>query len=486
MASTASRSKASEVRTEAPDVVTRLVRGVLPVAIVLGTMLVFVRLAARPLGNTDTYFHLRFGAEFLDSWSLRDPGRLSSFESADWVPTQWLPQLVAARAEELGGLPAVAWLAGLQFVLLLLALYWGARRHAPALLAAVLLPLAVLALIPGLSMRPQVLSYALTAVWVSAWLRARQTGRPPWLLVPLTWLWAVCHGMWPVGVVIGLAAVAGLALDRVTAGRQTLRMAAVPLGGLLLGGLTPTGPDLYGAVLTVTGRGRYFSEWSAPDFTSLSPAALLVLLALAALALLRTAPARWFDISLLATAAALAVYSMRTVPVAAALLVPLTATALARALKVEREPVRRAEVVTVAGGAVVALVGLALAVPHTSADPAPGLRAADAPLRDVPAGSVVLSDAALGGYLMWRFPDLRLTSHGYGDVYTDAELERNADIKALAPGWDEEVAGLSADYAVLRPDSELAYAVEELLGWHVLHEDDDVVVLRPPAATIQR
>ena len=66
-----------------------------------------------PLTNTDTYFHLRFGHEFLDGgWSLCDPGSVSSFGTNDWVPTQWLPQVVMAQIEDWFGLAGVAWFQG--------------------------------------------------------------------------------------------------------------------------------------------------------------------------------------------------------------------------------------------------------------------------------------------------------------------------------------------------------------------------------------
>ena len=72
---------------------------------------------------------------------------------------------------------------------------------------------AILAASPGMSMRPQVLSYLLVAVTTEAWLEHAPTaGR--WWLVPLTWVWAMCHGMWPVGIIIGAVALVGIALDR--------------------------------------------------------------------------------------------------------------------------------------------------------------------------------------------------------------------------------------------------------------------------------
>ena len=52
-------------------------------------------------------------------------------------------------------------------------------------------------------MRPQVLSYLLIALTVGAWLRTWDDGRLRWWLVPVTWLWAMLHGMWPIGIGLG-------------------------------------------------------------------------------------------------------------------------------------------------------------------------------------------------------------------------------------------------------------------------------------------
>ena len=82
-----------------------------------------------PLTNTDTYFHLRFGQEFLDGWSLRHPGQRQHVrDPADWVPTQWLSEIVMAKTEDWFGLAGVAWLSGL----LQIALFLGAVRRGAA------------------------------------------------------------------------------------------------------------------------------------------------------------------------------------------------------------------------------------------------------------------------------------------------------------------------------------------------------------------
>ena len=84
------------------------------------------------------------GHEFLDGgWSLREPGSVSSFATADWVPTQLLPQLVMARTEDWFGLAGVAWLSELQFLALALTFYVVARRWSDPIVAS---PLVLVAL----------------------------------------------------------------------------------------------------------------------------------------------------------------------------------------------------------------------------------------------------------------------------------------------------------------------------------------------------
>ena len=189
----------------------------------VGVLAVLVRIAALPLSNTDTYFHLRFGSEFLHHWSLRHPGSVSTFATAHWLPTQWLSEVVMARTEEWFGLAGVAWLFGVQLVALMTTLYLVARRWLDPLLAVALTTAALVAASKFLAMRPQVLSFLLVAVTTAAWMRTREDGRLRWWLIPLTWVWAMVHGMWPIGIGLGVIAVAGLALDRVRTPRSSSR-----------------------------------------------------------------------------------------------------------------------------------------------------------------------------------------------------------------------------------------------------------------------
>jgi hypothetical protein len=256
-------------------------------------------------------------------------------------------------------------------------------------------------------------------------------------------------------------------------------MIAVPVLSSAVSLLTPVGPRLFPAVLQVTSRAKYFHEWGPPDFTDVNCLALLGLLALAIVPRVRRGPVSWFDVCLIGLAALWAVYSTRTVPVAACMLAPLAAAAL-QPKPAACPPVQRTERLLVLGGYVVALAVLAIVVPHTADQPRATPSWLDGAVGDLPEGTKVVNNWAFGGYLMWRFPQLDQVMYGYGDNYTDDELERNADIDAVRGGWLELLRATDVDYAVLPPSSPLAYNLRDVEGWTVLQHSDDLELLRPP------
>jgi hypothetical protein len=161
------------------------------------------------------------------------------------------------------------------------------------------------------------------------------------------------------------------------------------------------------------------------------------------------------------------------------MLVPLCALSGQRLIG-PRSRISRLERRWVAGAFVGALVLLTLQVPHTSSSPPDELRAVNPALSTLPAGTKVLSDTGYGGYLMWRFPRLDLVTHGYGDTFTTPELERTATIESLEPGWVELLHDLDVEYAVLSPDSPLAYNLRDVLGWAVVEHTGELELLEPP------
>jgi hypothetical protein len=454
----------------------------LPAAL-FGSMLFFVvRTVAVPLNNMDTYFHLRFGHEFLHGhWSLWHPGSVSSFGTAPWTPTQWLPEMVMAQVEDWFGLAGVAWLSGLQQIGLICALYFVCRRWADARIVVILLIPTITAASLGLSMRPQVLSYILVAVTVGAWLRTLEDGAPRWWLVPLTWLWGMLHGMWPLGIALGVVGVAGLVVDGRTDRRGVARAALVPLASAVAATFTPLGPALYGSVFGVGNRAQFFTEWGAPDFTAVAACAVLAgMLAICAVLLIRAPDRAWSDILFFLVAGAFGLWSYRTVPVSAIILMPLMARATQSLLPEAVVRLRRREGLSVVGAGIAALAVLALLVPHTSARPPEQPAWVDPALSALPSGTKVVAEWSYDGYLMWKYPQLDLLMHGYGDTFTIPELQRQTDIMTLEPGWDRELRATHCDVAVLKPEFRLAYELEHLEGWRVVHHSADLEMLVAP------
>ena len=405
---------------------------------------------------------------------------MSTFATRDWVPTQWLSEIVMTRTEQWFGLGGLAWFSGLLEILLFLGVYAAVRGRAEPLVALPLTGVALYSMQSGLSMRPQVLSYLLVAVVVAAWLRTLDDGRARWWLVPVVWVWAMVHGMWPVALVIGVVATVGLLLDR-RPRAVVLRSAGVTVACAVAAALTPVGPSLYGAVLTVSSRSRYFAEWLPPTWTSWSSLGFIVLFVVTLVGLVLRGTNTWTETLLVALGGVFAAYADRTVPVGAAMLAPLAAAPW-QSLLGHRRPVVARERWAVLGGSLAALVALGLAVPHTSADPLTQPSWADPTLGGLPAGTKVLNDWNLGGYLMWRYPQLDLMMHGYGDTFTTAELDRNTRLLQVAPGWQEEVHASGARFALLRPDSLLSTQLVTQEGWEVVRQSDDLVLLRAPAS----
>lgn len=458
--------------------VTLLVRRVVPLAAVALVLASIVRIQHVPAAVADTWFHLRFGEEFLSgTWSLRHPGHLGTHDSADWVPTQWLPQVAMAWLDDHVGIGGVVFAGGFVQLLITVLVYVSCRRAGAPLPAAMATAVAMMAASPGLSARPQLLSYLLVVAVAYAWLATARDGRPRWWVVALAWAWPMLHGMWPIGISISVVGVLGIALQGEVRGRPLLRLAAIPVLSVVVAVLNPLGPAVLRSLFDVGSRASYFSEWGPADFTEPAAALLAVMIALVLLSGLRSAPVPWVHVLLALLALAWALYSVRTTPVAALILAPLLAAAIQRVVP-DGGPLSRPELAALLVILVVATTALAVVSARRASEDVVG-DWVDSRLDALPAGATVLNDWPSGAYLLDRHPDLHLVMHGYGDVFTDAELERNADLVRLAPGWDDLVADLAPDAALLDPDSSLGYAVEHQLGWTRVEGDDDLVLLVP-------
>jgi len=453
-------------------------RRVMPLLGLVATLVLLVRMQHSPTVGSDAWLHLRLGDEFRSGWSIRHPGHLGVFDTGVWYPTQWLSQIAMSWMQDTAGLPGVVWMTGTFILALPVFMYVACRRLVAPLPAALATVMGTCAAAPGLSARPQVVSYLLILMFVSVWLSTARDLKPRYWLVAVVWIWVPIHGMWMIGISIGLAAVAGIALTRPGSG-VVLRLASIPLLSGVAALLTPLGFHSYDAVSGVSDRSSELTEWMPPDFTAPNALVLASMIAIVLVVALRGGPVDWPTVLILGLGICWALFSVRTTIVAAVMLTPLLAEALQRVVP-QDSPIRRPELVLVLSMLATASAGLWLVAFHRDdAPPVPPW--VDQRLDTMPEGSRVLNDWTLGHYIVWRHPDLQVVMHGYVDVFSVDELRRNIDIARVEPGWDSEVAGLDVDYAMVDPDTPLGYALSHQLGWETVQGDDSYVLLRPPS-----
>ncbi|MCX6401142.1 MAG: hypothetical protein NTX33_14585 [Propionibacteriales bacterium] len=434
-------------------------------------------LASRPFRAFDTYFHLRFGEEFREGWSLAHPGQVSAASTNGWAPTQWLPQIGLSWVDDVAGTTGLVVLFAALVVAFAASVHVLLRRHTSTGTAISLTLVVVLGTLPSLSLRPQVLSYLFLVAVIAAWDTARRSGRVPWWLVPLTWVWATSHGMWILGVGASAVLAVAVCIERRGTRTEVMRLLGVPVAMLVAASVTPVGPRLVSAILLVNSRAEHFREWDAPELVTIGAAPVTVLLALAIFLMVRRDGVRPYDVALLGLGCVFAIYSNRTLPLALIVLAVVVASELTARRAAPPDSIGRREWGVVAALAVAVLV-IAPMLPLRDV-PADDLDPFAAQLDELPDDTVVLTDRTSGAVLLWTDPRLDVPMHGYGDVYTDDELEAYDDLFRLEPGWEDTLADLDAQVALLPEDSPLAAALAGR-GWTVAEDSGDLVYLVPP------
>lgn len=467
----------------------------------------------QPLTDPDTFWHIAAGRHLLETGSFAGPDPWSATASHPWVLHEWLPEVVMAAAEQVGGPRAVAWLLPLGVVVLAATLYLVCRRFTAPVLAGLITVLAVGGMGGSLSLRPHLVTFALTAVAGAAWLATIRDGRARWWLIPLTWVWAASHGMWFVSVAIGSAAVVGLWLTPLlrrdvkgtddTQGadsadatvrlsvRQLGRLALVPLGCLLAAMVTPVGPGLVTAPFTVREYARFVSEWRAPRLTDPWLQIYLAMLALLLLTwVLRAWRGRrqgvdrrvdWARIGLLCASIGASLVYVRTIAVGVALLVPLLAEASSH-WGVRRGAGRpdRAEVTILISAVVIGLAASAVGSARIQQQVRTMPTSLNPALSAIPAGTVICNDYAQGGWLVWAHPNLRPTVDGRTEIYTPAHIEEYLNFAGAGNNWHAFVERTGCTYALLVPKSTPLARLQSEYHWTVVGTSPEAVLIRAP------
>ena len=163
---------------------------------------------------------------------------------------------------EVGGMAALQSLRVVLVVALVGLVLLACRTVAGPAAAAASATMAAFATSASWGERPQLLGMVLLALTVALWWRALRRDRLPWVLLPVTWLWACIHGTWLIGVALGALFVVGAALDGRWRGKTLFTAATVPAAALAVGCLTPLGLAAVTEPFRVGEAARLFvNEW---------------------------------------------------------------------------------------------------------------------------------------------------------------------------------------------------------------------------------
>jgi hypothetical protein len=407
------------------------------------------------------------------------------------VPTEPVPEIVAAKFDDWFGLAGVAWLYALGLSLLLLSIYCTNRFRASALSSVAAALAALLGAGLSLGERPQLLSLALISIALAAWFATERDLAPRWWLVLFTWAWSLIHGYWILSVGFGCLMVTAIAIDRRPGWRALFRLAAVPFLCAVAVMLNPVGLGVFEAPLAVHEAGKWVGEWQRTDLSLPYPRAVVLMLAVTVLTWFvrrRRVPAS--RIMLLVLAVFLVWYANRTVAIAAVVTAPLLAEGLdgliARvstdAPRQERGP-GSSEVRALAAWTAVCLLALAVALPRVSVTPYGVPLALNDGLRALPPGTTVFNTYGIGGWLTWRYPQLHQVIDGLVTPYPVAYQDAYHAALDGEPGWDTFVERTGARAALLQVGTPLIVDLRRS-GWTVVQRGDGYVLLEHPRANL--
>ena len=433
-------------------------------------------IGAAPLSDNSFFTHLATGRYILehgfpsgDIYSFTAPGQR-------WVIQSWLPSILYATLDRAVGLVGIRVLSSL-LAATVAGLIWALTRPARSLVPR--LAIAVLGLTLGASMwAPRPLMVGLVLLGVT--LMVAEERLPPWVLVPVFWLWVNSHGSFP----LGLVALACYALGRRLDGERRppeLRALAWAVGGTALGAVNPLGPSLLTFPLTLLKRQDVLSsvlEWASPSFTTLYARVFLVVAAAGILGLVRRPS--WRAAIPLVVFLAAGLVATRNLPVAMLVITPGLARAAAGLGSLDGE--RRAKAYAVMAAAVIAIGGLAIV--HRLGEP-------DLDLADYPVDAVAWLDAQgrlgpdtrraapdiVGNYLELVLGDrAQVFSDDRVDMYPVDVVKDELSLIHASPEWRGVLDRWHIDVVLWQRDSPLVQLLALDPGWRLGYVDENWAV----------
>jgi hypothetical protein len=476
------------------------------------SMFVMFHGATTLFNDTDTGWHIRNGERMLgtglltraDPYSFSKPGQ-------PWIAWEWGADLLMGAVYRVSGLGGIAVMYGLCIAASVW--MWFRLNHASEgnfLIACLFfVPMVTTTALHWLA-RPHIFSWLFLLGTV--WLCERMPRRPGWQHFTLAFLataaWSNLHGSFFFAPLIALIYAAGAFVtpliwestnleDGGSMVRGYVLLALVASAGTLM---NPYGWRLHQHVFSYlfnSGLLDRITEFQSFNFhqqgAALVMATLVICFAGAFASLAIHKPQRVL-LSMLLTAIALR--SIRALPVAALLLLPLangSVTAvcsrasgltpwLRRKLDDALSYGDRLQVIDrrLCGYAIVPFAALLI---FASIRNDAGFSAADSPVAasvvvaSLPADARILASDSFGGYFIYRFnSERKVFFDGRSDYYGMDFVERYMRLVEARPGWRDEFNRWNFTHALLPPDCPLIPALEAG-GWREIHRDPIAVLM---------
>ena len=464
--------------------------------------------ALRPIDDADFWWLLRAGRYMVESGTFPRTDPFSATASgAAWLNHAWGFELLIYGLYTLGGTTGVILLQGLTAAATFGVLYGLLRRDGVGQGWSMgLLSLGALATHGFWAPRPQLVTYLILALFVRilADYQAGRQNRLGWLPV-LTAVWANLHG----GFLAGPALVSLCAAGELVGwafGDQTGRNGGLRRAGMLAGFAAGSAlasvanPFHYHVLLfpfQVMGEQlsqAWITEWASPPFGHPQVLVLEMMLGLMLVLALGTArPVPWRDLVVLVPLVHLGFQAIRNTPLLVIVATPILGRAIASCAGAHwgRLPDLGRRAVALGSLALVLSACGLVAGTRRPAAVVEAFRPTFGVASTLPAGAVdflrregrrgtLWNEYVWGGYLIWHlYPQFRVSIDGRMAVYGPERFAEHLRVTELEPGWQDVLARLQADAAIVRSGSPLVAALRAS-GWIVRYEDSVATVLDPP------
>src|SRR5712675_1323695 len=469
-------------------------RGLLPLWVGVLIYALFLVAGNKLLIDPDTLWQITVGQWISDHRAVPETDVYSfTMRGQPWISTQWLAQVLYAKAYAISGWsgPVVLAASAIAATFGMFARILGRRLGESTTLVFIAAALALT--VPHLLARPHVLALPVMVAWVGGLIAAAdRRGAPSFWLLPLMTLWANLHG----GFVFGLVLIAPIALDAVLNAdvklrkALALRWAAFAVAALVLSCCTPYGWNSLLASQKILALGAalpLIMEWQPTNFGSVGAFEVCLLLGIG-LALFRGVKLPPLRIVLLLGLLHMALAQGRAVEILALLAPLILAAPLAR--QIGGNEVSTSSAAAPMRGVMFASVTIALVAatlayasvhrfePHTRGSPV----AAVVELKKLNL-TRVFNDYDFGGYLIANgvatFIDGR--TELFGEKFF---VDHNAASGLMQP---ENLFRLLDEYSIeatlMRTQSAATKLLDHIDGWQKIYADDIATIhLRKPGA----